>query len=402
MEQKYLPAVEQERAYLKETRRYLHRHPELSLQEYGTAEYIRKQLSDFDIPWRAVGETGTLGYIDGGRGPGRTILLRADIDALPIEEKSEVSYRSEHPGVMHACGHDVHTAALLGAAKVLASLRQTFAGRVLLVFQQAEEFGHGSHFFVDEGLLGGIDRAFGCHISPEFPCGTIALSRGVDASSCAFFRITIKGRSAHISKPHQGADALGAAAQLLLQLPAIKAGLDPFERAVIGVGKLTGGTTYNVIAQEAVLEGTLRTLSDQTHRLLQEKITEVAEMTARMRGCQAEVTFETFASVLSNDPDAREEVKALAEDVLGPEHVYADEEVLFGFAADDFSALIQETKGVYVHVGTADPARPETSLPIHSDRLDVDEEALLVAADLHVRYALSVLKEEEDERRIQR
>lgn len=377
-------------SYLVETRRYLHKNPELSMREFNTAAFIRNELERFGIKYRSVGETGTFARIE-GRAPGKTVLLRADIDALPVLEKTGLPFASENVGVMHACGHDFHTAALLGAAKALNERRDTFSGTVLLAFQQAEESQHGSKFFVNEGLTKGYDRAFGIHISSAFPAGKIAMTRGTDAASCDYFKITLRGRSAHISKPHLGNDALAAAADLALKLPAIQSRcLDPLENSVIGIGKLTAGTSYNIVAAEAVLEGTIRTLSREAQEFLQQKVQETAEATAAVYNVTAEVEIETFAIPVINDDTAFDEAYSAAARVVGEENIITDQKLIMGFGADDFSEFQRYSKGVYVHVGTANSTE-NSQLPLHSDRLAPDESALGIMQRLHLEYALSVL-----------
>lgn len=376
--------------YLIETRRYLHRNPELSMREYNTAAFIRNELSRFGIEYRTVDETGTFARID-GKAPGKTVLLRADIDALPVYEKTGLAFSSENEGVMHACGHDFHTAALLGAAKELSALRDKFSGTVFLAFQQAEESQHGSKFFVREGLTKGYDRAFGIHISPAFPAGKIAMTRGTDAASCDYFKITLRGKSAHISKPHLGNDALAAAAELALKLPAIQPRiLNPLDNSVIGIGRLTAGTSYNIIANEAVLEGTIRTLTFETQEFLQNKVRETAEAVAALYDVIPDIKLETFAYPVINDDDAFDEAYAAAAKIVGEENIITDRKLIMGFGADDFSEFQRYAKGVYVHVGTANAAE-SSQLPLHSDRLTPDESALTVMEKLHVEYALSVL-----------
>lgn len=377
-------------SYLIETRRYLHRNPELSMREYNTAAFIRNELSRFGIGYRTVDETGTFARID-GKAPGKTVLLRADIDALPVYERTGLAFSSENEGVMHACGHDFHTAALLGAAKELSALRDKFSGTVFLAFQQAEESQHCSKFFVREGLTKGYDRAFGIHISPAFPAGKIAMTRGTDAASCDYFKITLRGKSAHISKPHLGNDALAAAAELALKLPSIQPRvLNPLDNSVIGIGRLTSGTSYNIIANEAVLEGTIRTLTFETQEFLQNKVRETAEAVAALYDVIPEVELETFAYPVINDDDAFDEAYAAAAKIVGEENIITDRKLIMGFGADDFSEFQRYAKGVYVHVGTANAAE-SSQLPLHSDRLTPDESALAVMEKLHVEYALSVL-----------
>lgn len=376
--------------YLIETRRYLHRNPELSMREYNTAAFIRNELSRFGIEYRTVDETGTFARID-GKSPGKTVLLRADIDALPVYEKTGLTFSSENEGVMHACGHDFHTAALLGAAKELSALRDKFSGTVLFAFQQAEESQHGSKFFVRDGLTKGYDRAFGIHISPAFPAGKIAMTRGTDAASCDYFKITLRGKSAHISKPHLGNDALAAAAELALKLPSIQPRvLNPLDNSVIGIGRLTAGTSYNIIANKAVLEGTIRTLTLETQEFLQNKVRETAEAVAALYDVIPEIELETFAYPVINDDDAFDEAYAAAAKIVGEENIITDRKLIMGFGADDFSEFQRYSKGGYVHVGTANETE-SSQLPLHSDRLTPDENALAVMERLHIEYALSVL-----------
>lgn len=376
--------------YLTEARRYLHENPELSLKEYNTAAFIRNELKRFGIEYRTVGETGTLGRIE-GRAKGKTVLLRADIDALPIEEETALEYASKNKGVMHACGHDFHTASLLGAAKALSEIRDSFDGTILLAFQQAEEFGHGSKFFVAEGLTKGYDRAFAVHIAPSFPVGTIALTKGADSSSCDYFKITVKGKSAHISKPHCGNSALLAAAEIAVSLPKLQSSvLAPLEDALIGIGTLHGGTSWNIIAQEAVIEGTLRTFSHEVREFLIEKITQHVRGVAQLYGTEAETEFENFTPALINDGDAFEEAYRVSEELVGKDKVITDALQIKSFAADDFAEFIRYEKGVYVRVGTANEEE-NSNLTLHSSRLTPDEGALKISAELYIKYALSVL-----------
>lgn len=378
--------------YIRDTRRYLHAHPEISGEEYATAAFIRCELERFGIAYRNVDKTGTWARID-GKAEGKTVLLRADIDALPIEEQTGLEFASKNEGVMHACGHDFHTAALLGAAKALSEIRDSFDGTVLLAFQQAEEFGHGSQYFVKDGLTKGYDRAFGVHITPFFPVGSVAVNDGPDMASCDYFKITVTGKPSHISKPHLGISALTVASEIALTLPKLQTALlNPLDNALIGVGRLQAGSSYNIVAQEAVLEGTLRAFSDDIRKLLIERITRAAKSIAEIYGAQAELYFENFTSALINDSDAFNEAVAIASELLGAENVYKNRSKDFG--ADDFAEFIKYEKGVYVHVGVANE-QENSQLPLHSSCLTPDEGALKIAAGLHVRYALSTLERQE-------
>ncbi len=317
------------------------------------------------------------------------MLLRADIDALPIQEQTGLEYASKRDGVMHACGHDLHTAALLGAAKALSEIRDSFDGTVLLAFQQAEEFGHGSKYFVNDGLTSGYDRAFGIHITPFFPVGSIAVNNGADMASCDYFRIKVTGKSAHISKPHLGVSALTVASEIALILPKLQTSvLNPLDNALIGIGRLDAGSSYNIVAQDAVIEGTLRTFSDEIRALLIDKIKQTAKNIAEIYGAQAEIYFENFSPALINDEDAFNEAVSIASELLGADNVHKNCSKDFG--ADDFAVFIKQEKGVYVHVGVANEDE-NSQLPLHSSHLTPDEGALKIAAELHVRYALQAL-----------
>jgi amidohydrolase len=389
-----LPEIIRETDYLISVRRHLHKNPELSLKEYATSVYIEEQLEAMGIPYRKIGETGILGMISGSGGNGKTILLRADIDGLPIHEETGAPYRSRTPGIMHACGHDAHTASLLGAAKVLQTQRSTFSGKVLLVFQAAEEFGHGSKFFLEENVTAGVDRALGLHVAPEYPIGTLAMTRGADSASCDYFKITVQGREAHITRPWQGVDALYIASLIVTNLKSlVKDEVDPLETALIGVGKISSGTAYNIIAGDAVIEGTTRTFLFETQDLLKKRIIETAEQIAMDNGGRAIVEFETFTVPLINNDTAFDEVIPIAVQAVGSENVITDKEKVIRLGSDDFAEYLRITKGVYVHVGTANEINPNTKNPLHNSRFDIDEQALLLCTHLYVSYALTIIKE---------
>jgi len=381
-------SFEVDKTYLITARRHLHAHPELSQHEYETAAYIEAQLGIFGIKCQRVDETGLLGFIYGGRREGKTVLLRADIDALPITEDTGAAYQSLNPGVMHACGHDAHTASLLGAAKALQENRENFNGLVLLVFQQAEEFGHGSQYFSKLGLH--ADRAFGVHVSPKLPVNHIGISNGAAAAAVSFFSIAILGKGAHITRPEQGVDALDIACQLVREINAL---IKTDGASLIGIGRLRAGTTYNVIADEAIIEGSIRSFSNEEQSRLKTEIQKAAQSLAKSRGGTAKVEFEDFTPALINDAEAVTELSAVAAGVVGAENVHTYNEPVMGYGGDDFAVYLQETKGVYAMVGTANSENANTTRDLHNGKFDIDERALSVAARLHVAYTLSILKE---------
>lgn len=303
--------VVKNREYITEMRRYFHAHPEISLKEYNTCKKIEEELDEMGIPHRRVGETGVYGWIDGkgNGGKDKVMVLRADIDALAMEDLKEVSYCSKEEGVCHACGHDAHIATLLGAAKILKEKEQDFGGQVRLFFQQAEEIGQGARIFVKEGLMEGATRVFGAHVSSKLDSGTVSLTAGPQNASCDYFKIKVTGKGAHVSTPQLGIDAVYVASQIVVALQSIVArNTDPLETVVVGVGVLRAGTQYNIVAEHAEIEGTTRSFSKAVREFTNERVKTIAKQTAALYGAEAEVEFQGFANPLINDEEAVEEV----------------------------------------------------------------------------------------------
>ncbi|MCR5825195.1 MAG: amidohydrolase, partial [Oscillospiraceae bacterium] len=248
-------------------RREFHMYPELGMKERRTAARIEEELDKCGVAHRRVTETGVLATICGEGAGGGAVLLRADIDALPISERGCAPYRSRHEGVMHACGHDAHTACLLGAAKLLADNRARFGGEVRLVFQPAEECGFTPQQFIAAGVLDGVRRVFGLHCAPDLPSDTVGLKPGPNNAGVDRFFLTVHGRSAHVATPQLGVDALYIASHIVVGLQALATRRsDPVEPLVIGVGVLRAGTAYNAVAERAELEGTTRTVTPESRR----------------------------------------------------------------------------------------------------------------------------------------
>lgn len=386
------PLIAQDRDYLVKMRRHFHSHPELSGKEYNTAARIEEELSAAGIPTRQVGETGVLGILQGRKGADRRIVLRADIDALPIQDEKTVPYASTCPGVMHACGHDAHTAALLGAARALKRLENDFAGEVRLVFQPAEEYGAGSILFLQDGLLEGADRSFGIHMQSNLPVGQVAMNPGAENASVDHFTIRILGKSAHVSTPELGADALYAAAQIVAALQGLVGRLkNPTDPALIGVGVLRAGEGYNIVAREAVVEGTVRCFSEDTRAMLNGKIADTVHGIAALYNTVAELENESFARALINDAEVYEEVVPVVERVVGKGNLVPKALSLGG---DDMSEIIAAIPGVYAYVGSGSDAVPGSRLAHHTPGFDIDERCLPIAASLYLEQALSWLNPE--------
>ena len=380
----------EEKEHLTAIRRDFHQYPELSLREFRTAARIEEELDSFGIPHTRVGETGVLGILRGtGTGAG-IVALRADIDALPIQETNGTGYCSLTPGIMHACGHDVHTACLLGAAKILAEHRAEFGGEVRLIFQPAEEIGQGAKPFVAAGVLNGADRVFGLHTAPDLNIGTVGLKPGLNNAAVDHFSILIHGESAHVSTPQLGVDALYIASQIVVALQALVTRLtSPVEPVIIGVGKLNAGTTYNALAASAVLEGTTRTISQESRERVRAQIQKTAQNIAEIYGGTAELQWEDFASPLINDQQVCLEAAGIVEELWGDGNVITDRKLSLG--GDDFAEYLLHIPGAYAYLGTGNPALPNTVISNHNGNFDVDEDALVIGAGLYAGYALAKL-----------
>ena len=379
--------VEALKNYLIETRREFHQNPELSLKEFRTATRIEEELTKFGIKHSRVGETGVLGILKGDKPSDKVLLLRADIDALPINEVGAVEYISKNPGVMHACGHDAHTTCLLAAAKILSEKKSEIAGEVRFVFQPAEEIGKGTQPFIEANVLEGVDRVFGLHCAPDLPLGTVGLTPKLNNAAVDHFTISVKGVSSHVSLPHKGVDALYVASEIVVAVQALRTRLNsPLEPMIIGIGKFNAGTTYNALAANAVLEGTTRTISKESRAKIKTEINRCVKNIAEIYGATATVEWEEFTGPVINDPEVCEEVAALVDETFGKGHVVKDREVSLG--GDNFADFIEEKKGAYAYLGTSSNTKPCTKLPLHSDSFDLDEEAMLKGTWLHVAYAL--------------
>lgn len=375
------------RAYTTALRRDFHKNPELSLQEHRTAERIEKELDALGIPHARVGDTGVLGTVRGA-GDGTIVALRADTDALPIQELNDAEYRSASDGVMHACGHDAHTACLLGAARLLAARREAFSGEVRLIFQPGEEIGKGAKPFIEAGALDGAERVFGLHTAYDVPAGTVGLKPGLNNASVDFFRITVHGRSSHVSQPHRGVDALYIACLLVTELQGLAARrTDPTEPVIVGVGKLEAGTTYNALAETAVLEGTTRTVTHETRAWINGQIETLAKQTAALFGGSAELYWDDFTPPLINDAQVCAEAAAVVDALRGPGYVKTDRAL--SLSGDNFAEYLLHTPGAYAYLGTGNPEMPHTMHPNHNGSFDIDENALTLGAELLAAYALS-------------
>lgn len=374
-------------------RRYLHENPEIAREEKNTALKIESELDKYNIKHERVGEYGVVGHIYGKKKNGLKIALRADIDALPINETNDLPYKSKIENRMHACGHDSHTASLLGAARILNEHKDLFDGEVLLTFQQGEEIGYGARIIVDSGILNDTTRTFGVHASSSIDVGKISVTAGPQNASVDWFRITVHGHSAHITQPDKGVDAIYIASQIVnLSQGLITKNVSPIENALIGIGKLEAGVAYNVLAREAILEGTIRTFSSETRKKLKDKLEQLAKNVAENYGGSADIIYKDFTSPLVNDLEASKEAQEVAFDLFGRNNVITDLKPSLG--GDDFAEYIIKTPGVYAYFGTANVNKPYTILPHHDDKFDIDEDGIKTAVEIYAAYTIRYLNGE--------
>lgn len=384
--------VLEQKDYIVGMRRYFHAHPEVSLKEFKTSARIEEELDKVGIEHTRVGETGVYARVVGKKpveGKAKIVALRADMDALGMDDLKNCEYSSQNPGFCHACGHDGHTATLLAAARILKSMENDFAGEVRFFFQQAEEIGQGARQFVAAGLLEGVDRIYGQHVTNTLNVGQVGIVAGPLNASCDFFRIEVKGKGAHVSMPHKGVDALYVASQIVVAVQSIVArSTDPMESAVVGIGKAWAGTQYNIVAEEAVLEGTVRTFLPEVREATNRRLTDIVEKTAEMLGAKASIIIKNYSNPLINDADATKEAKLVAQEIVGAENIITDYPK--SMMAEDFADYLPHCKGTFVYFGTHSD-KPGTDRPNHNGFFDIDEDGLLVAYNMFVRYALHVL-----------
>jgi amidohydrolase len=378
-----------------EIRRTIHRGPERGLHLPRTQATVVAELERLGlVPRLGRGLSSVTAVIDGAR-PGPTVLLRADMDALPLQEETGLDFASTIDGTMHACGHDTHVAMLLGAAQLLLARRSSLEGNVLLMFQPGEEGFHGARLMLDEGLLDSapspVTACLALHISTRYAAGTVALRGGAMLAAGDTIRITVRGRGGHASAPHLAADPITVAAEIVLALQvAVTRQVDVFDPAVLTVASIAAGTTTNIIPETAVLSGTVRTVSDVRRGQVREMVRHVAEGIAAAHGLDADVDLEPGYPVTVNDRDVADRVAAIASALLGEAAVHAMQAPNMG--AEDFSYVLQRVPGAFAFIG-ARPAGldPLTAPQNHSNRVTFDEAVMADGAALNAAVALDVI-----------
>ena len=371
-------------------RRDIHAHPELRYEERRTSELVAEQLTRFGLtPHRGLGGTGVVASLSSGTSP-RAIGLRADMDALPMQEHNAFPHRSRHEGRMHACGHDGHTAILLAAARHLAHHR-AFDGTVHFIFQPAEEGGAGARRMIQEGLFQKFpcDAVFGLHNWPGLPVGQLGVRPGPQFASSNEFEIRIQGKGAHAAMPHLGVDPVMVAVSMAQMLQTIVSrNRKPIEAAVLSITQIHAGSATNVIPDDAVMQGTVRTFTVEAIDLIEGRMREIVEHTARAHGASAELSFLRNYPPLINHPREAAFCASVMDGIVGPENVLRDVEPTMG--GEDFAFMLQERPGAYVFLGNGDGAHREAGhglgpCALHNPSYDFNDDLLPLGATYWVR-----------------
>jgi len=363
-------------------RRYFHKHPELGFKEHHTAKIIADKLKSYGLKVRTgIGKTGVIGDLR-GNGGGKTIALRADMDALSVQETSNISYKSQKEGIMHACGHDGHMAMLLGAAKILSQSKDRFSGNIRFIFQPAEEGEGGARYMIADGCLENVDEIYGMHLWNFQPYGEIGIRSGPIMAAADIFDITIMGTGGHGAMPQGTVDAIVVASNLIMNLQTIVSrNTDPLESAVITVGKINGGHGFNIIADEVKLRGTVRAMTEKNRQMIKVRMREIADGVAKSTGAKIEMDYQDGYPPTINNIDASQNVIQAANKILSKGAI----EPYLTMGAEDFSYYLQKIPGCYFFIGSAPHGKEPMSVPHHCSHFDIDERALLIGASMFVQ-----------------
>jgi len=367
-------------------RRDFHRHPEIAYEEHRTSAVLKKFMEDLDISVQVMAKTGLCGLLEGQPG-GRTVALRADIDALPLKEEGDKEYISENPKATHACGHDGHMAILMGVIELLSRRKDDLKGNVVFLFQPSEErIPGGAKQMIEEGALEGVEAVFGLHLWQQLPTGVVGLVKGAMMAQPDKFTIRVIGKGGHGSMPHQTVDPILVASQLVMNIQSIVSrNVDPLKPIVISFGTINGGTIYNIIPGEVTLTGTVRSFEPEVQSLAEKRLKEISERTCRAFGATAEFQYEKGYPAVVNDEAMVDFVADVTKKILGQERVRFIDPVMGG---EDFAYFLQKVPGAFLFFGMGDGME----YPHHHPAFDIDENALPQATLLMTSLALKYLE----------
>ena len=374
MENKFLAEAKAIAPYLEEVYTHLHRHPELGRQEYETQAFILKELEKMGIEAQKIADTGVLGIIRGGK-PGKTVAFRADMDALPIEETADVPYKSQNPGVMHACGHDSHVTILLGLAKIMSTKKDELSGNIKLFFQPDEEGRGGAKRMIEEGCMENphVDGVFYSHCSPGRPTGAISSRFGSVNAASNTFTVTFRGKGSHGASPHTGTDVIVAASNAVMALQTISSRrVSPTDSIVVTVGSFQAGTAPNILPETATIKGIIRTLNPKTREQAKNDFRQIINGVAATMNVEVDIDLREGYCASVNDDDMTRLTRAAAAKVLGEENVHTIPEPSLG--TEDFGYFLQKAPGCYYMYGVTKPGT--TNQPLHNPGFKPDLDAL--------------------------
>lgn len=377
--------------WLIKVRRDFHQYPELGFEEYRTRDKIIEYLKEMNIRYEIMAKTGVVALIEGGE-KGRTVALRADIDALPMEDKKDVSYKSKIKGKMHSCGHDAHTTILLGAAKILNGIKDNLKGNVKLIFQPAEETEGGAEPMIEEGVLENpyVDGVFGLHVDNSLQCGEIGIKYGQMKASSDMIKIIIHGKNSHGAYPHDGIDAISIAGQVITTLQTIVSRtIDPRSSAVVTIGTIKGGYGRNILADKVEMEGIVRALKEESRVLVLNKIKDIVEGVSSSMGGYGEVIRTEGYTALVNNDKMVDIVEENGVKILGEENVYVMPYSSFG--VEDFAFFAKERPAAFFHLGSGNTEKGIVHKG-HTPFFDIDEDCLANGVLLQVKNAIEFLK----------
>ena len=377
--------------YIIEMRRYFHQNPELSLEEFETTKKIVNELEKMGIEVSTFkdGLTGCVGTIKGAK-EGKTLLLRADIDALSVHEQTNLEFASRVDGKMHACGHDCHAAMLLGVAKILSEMKDKFSGNIKLFFQAAEEIGLGAKLSIEQGVMDNVDACYGVHVTPRFESSKINMQYGERMAATDVFKLTVEGTSSHGSSPHLGHDAIVASAAIITALQTIVSRINnPLKPAVVTIGTIKGGQRFNIIANEVIMEGNIRTFDENFRKEIETHIREIAESVAKAHSCSAKLEYRYGTGIVLNKNKNLVDIAQNAVKKLYGEDSLIEMEKITG--GEDFSLLMEKAPGIFGYIGTRNPKVPGSEKINHHECFTVDEDALIRGTTVAVQFALDYL-----------
>ena len=377
--------------YIIEMRRHFHQNPELSLEEFETTKKIVNELEKMSIEVSTFkdGLTGCVGTIKGAK-EGKTLLLRADIDALSVHEQTNLEFASRVDGKMHACGHDCHAAMLLGVAKILSEMKDKFSGNIKLFFQAAEEIGLGAKLSIEQGVMDNVDACYGVHVTPRFESPKINMQYGERMAATDVFKLTVEGTSSHGSSPHLGHDAIVASAAIITALQTIVSRINnPLKPAVVTIGTIKGGQRFNIIANEVIMEGNIRTFDEIFRKEIETHIREIAESVAKAHSCTAKLEYRYGTGVVLNkDKNLVDIAQNAVKKLYGEDSLVEMEKITGG---EDFSLLMEKAPGIFGYIGTRNPRVPGSEKINHHECFTVDEDALIRGTAVAAQFALDYL-----------